>query len=693
MTRANTTSPIEKLLSMLPEARETGTGWASLCPAHDDQNPSLSIAEAEDGTVLLNCFAGCAPEDILAAIGLGMADLFLPRKLKGGTTGSGPGLTLEEYADTKRLPIDFLRELGIGQIQLQGMPVVRMPYMDANSIVVATRMRLSMSKNPKFIWRTGDKPCLYGLWRLNEYSGRYLCLVEGESCAHTLWMHKIPALGVPGAESWRESWAEYLDRFERIYVVIEPDEGGEAVLRWLRSSAIRDRARLIKLDGFKDASDLYLSDPDQFTETWKATMRSAEPWSELESAEREAARKAAWKECRDLARSKDLLSLLVEDMRRRNVAGETRAVKLLYLSLNSRFLPRPVSAAVVAPSSAGKSFVVEQTLAYFPASAYYALTAMSEKALAYSSEPLKNRFLVLFEGAALNSDFQNYLIRSLLSEGRVRYETIEKTPEGLQARLIEREGPTGLFLTTTALSLHPENATRLLSIPVSDSTAQTQRVLRALAMTTNDGVAGDLSSGLGKWHALQEWLTLSEHRVYIPYATSLASLVPPVAVRLRRDFGAILSLIKAHAILHQANRKRDDQGRIVAQLSDYRVVRELVNALISQGVGQTVPKSVRATVEAVFEICQGDGGPELPPTPRLNGEPITASVAEVAQALRLERSSASRRINQAVTLGYLRNLETKRGQPHRLVVGDALPGEQTIMPTPEELRARWKSGE
>jgi hypothetical protein len=58
------------------------------------------------------------------------------------------------------------------------------------------------------------------------------------------------------------------------------------------------------------------------------------------------------------------------------------------------------------------------------------------------------------------ADFLNYLVRSLLSEGRVRYETVEKTPEGLQARLIEREGPTGLIMTTTADSLHPENETR-----------------------------------------------------------------------------------------------------------------------------------------------------------------------------------------------------------------------------------------
>jgi hypothetical protein len=81
--------------------------------------------------------------------------------------------------------------------------------------------------------------------------------------------------------------------------------------------------------------------------------------------------------------------------------GERRAAKILYLALISRF-SRPTSVVVNGPSSAGKSFLVEQTLEFFPTSAYYPLTAMSERALAYSTEPLSHRFLVLYEGAALN---------------------------------------------------------------------------------------------------------------------------------------------------------------------------------------------------------------------------------------------------------------------------------------------------
>lgn len=49
------------------------------CPAHEDSTPSLSLREMDDGQVLVNCFAGCKPDDILAAVGLEWRDMFPQR--------------------------------------------------------------------------------------------------------------------------------------------------------------------------------------------------------------------------------------------------------------------------------------------------------------------------------------------------------------------------------------------------------------------------------------------------------------------------------------------------------------------------------------------------------------------------------------------------------------------------------------
>ena len=134
----------------------------------------------------------------------------------------------------------------------------------------------------------------------------------------------------------------------------------------------------------------------------------------------------------------------------------------------------------------------------------------------------------------------------------------------MRPRVIKKEGPTGLITTTTAARLHPENETRLLSLTVTDTPEQTRAVMLAQADDAeDDGVDYE------RWHAHQRWLALGERRVVVPFAKRLALEIPTVAVRLRRDFLMLLSLVRANALLHRELRGRDERGRIVANMTDY----------------------------------------------------------------------------------------------------------------------------
>src|SRR5262249_50030926 len=61
-----------------------GKHWSAFCPVHEgDGQPhsrSLSVGAGDNGGVLIKCHYGCATEDIVAAIGLKMSDLFEPRE-------------------------------------------------------------------------------------------------------------------------------------------------------------------------------------------------------------------------------------------------------------------------------------------------------------------------------------------------------------------------------------------------------------------------------------------------------------------------------------------------------------------------------------------------------------------------------------------------------------------------------------
>lgn len=664
-------TPYEVVVSLLQNPRRNGKGLTARCPAHQDKQNSLSVHEGEDGRVLIKCFAGCPAEKIVSVWGLKMSALFHDDCRGQGVTippdhtCTPARCTLAEYAAGKGLPLDFLRGLGLTEITYQGQPAVRIPYFDKAGTEVAARIRIAL-EGDRFRWRKGSKPGLYGLWR-KPSTKDYVVLVEGESDAQTLWHHGIPALGFPGATNWNEERdAAHLDGVGTIFVVIEPDRGGEAVQDWLAKSTIAGRARLLTLGAFKDPSALHLDDPTRFRAHVEEAMQRAVSVPQALATQQATVKSEAWKRCRLLAESGCALDLFAGSIADVGLVGEERNTKLLYLAVTSRLLERPVSLAVKGPSSGGKSFVVEQVLRFFPPSAYHTMTAMSERALAFTEADLSHRFLVVFEAAGLTSDFQSYLVRSLLSEGRLIYEVVEKTRDGLRPRRIEKAGPTGLLVTTTATKLHPENETRLLSLSITDTQEQTRAVMIAQA-------EGGQNVDLAPWVALQVWLEHTEHRVVVPFARTLAEKIPPVSVRLRRDFSSVLGLVKAHAILNQACRDRDDQGRIVATLQDYAVVRELVGDLVGEGVEATVPATTRETVEAVSRLLKG-GASEV-------------TITALADTLKLDRSATSRRVAVAVCRGYLKNLEDKKRRPARVVLGDPLPEEADVLPSPSVLHA------
>jgi hypothetical protein len=650
--------------SKFPDA--SGEYWP-LCPFHQD-NHHGSFSLGEQGYKCFSCGAQGSLSNLAKHLGCEVAGLHGGSK---GTSPASPSLTLEEYAKHKHLPQDFLEDLGLSTIHLIGKPVVKMPYRDEKGDEVSARFRLSLDgKKDRFRWRKGSKAMPYGLEKLNEASkAGYVTLVEGESDTQTLWHHGLPALGVPGATIWKPEWAKYVVDLA-VYIWQEPDSGGAEFVKKI-GETLPDALVITPPDGRKDVSACHILGDDIPT-LMRHLMDEAVPYREIKAEEETKQAAEARSKATGLLHCPDILGEFEKLCEELGLAGERRNARILYLAVTSRLLKTITSVVVKGPSSGGKTFLVDTVLEAFPASAFYALTSMSERALAYSEEPLRHRMLVLYEVSGLASDFQSYLVRSLLSEGHIRYETVVKTPDGPAARFIEREGPTGLIVTTTQTSLHPENETRMLSLAVRDDSAQTKHVLHALANQVNGGSGA--KPNLTAWHALQTWLELAGVReVCIPYARRLADLANPQAVRLRRDFSAVLNLIQAHAILHQEHRERDE-GRIVASLEDYRVVHSLVSDLICEGVRLSVKQTVRETVEAVEHLRATDAN-----------RPVT--VAQVAQHLRLDRSSAHRRAREAMKDGYLVNLEHRKGCPAKLELGDPMPVEMPVLPEPDELEA------
>lgn len=85
MNAAPNLRPSALLLPRLEGVMATGKGWRARCPHCGGKARKLSIAEGDNGTLLLHCFAGCGVHDVLAAVSLQVGDLFVRRDMKSMT--------------------------------------------------------------------------------------------------------------------------------------------------------------------------------------------------------------------------------------------------------------------------------------------------------------------------------------------------------------------------------------------------------------------------------------------------------------------------------------------------------------------------------------------------------------------------------------------------------------------------------
>jgi len=408
---------------------------------------------------------------------------------------------------------------------------------------------------------------------------------------------------------------------------------------------------------------------------WEKAL-TPEEQEERERQERTRRAQEAWPRCKGIARSYDVLDKFVKQLKASGHVGEERNIKLVYVSATSRLLDRPVSLIVKGPSSTGKNHQVESTLQAFPDGAYFAFTSMSEKALYYDDADYRHKMLYVAEAEGMNNQNLDYAVRSLLSEGQLRYLTVEKINGQMVKREIVKEGPTGMIQTTTRANLYHDNETRAVSITVNDTREQTKAIMRSTARE-DEREPIDWEP----WWAFQVWLEGQDNLVWIPFAEPLAEKMQALHVRQRRDFKLLLNAVRTIAIIHQACRERDYKGRNIAEYRDYEMAEDLLNDLLSEGIGATVSAATRDTVDAVRVLTE-DATPKQ--------EHVSSKA--VANYLEIDKSAASRRINKALSDGYLVNLaeEGKRGK--KLAVGSDLPENTKLLPEPEELAAAHVEG-
>ncbi len=278
-------SPLDRVLGAVRlqggTVRSSGSGWMCTCPAHDDRNPSLSVRDGEDGSVLLKCHAGCSNESVVASLGLSMRDLFVSERghdsaatvtsgknsSKNAATDSGSTNKSQEFATLDEAISTYQGSLGLHSS--------RWDYHNEQGDLVGVVLRWDHPNSPKNgkqirpisliegQWKLTGMDAPRPLYRLREVrnSSEPVLVCEGEKAADVAAaLGYVSTTSTHGSKSASKAdWSVLDDR--DVVIVPDLDDAGDAYASEV--AELCDRAASIRIvdlaevwDGLQQGADL-----------------------------------------------------------------------------------------------------------------------------------------------------------------------------------------------------------------------------------------------------------------------------------------------------------------------------------------------------------------------------------------------------------------------------------------------------
>ncbi len=357
-----------------------------------------------------------------------------------------------------------------------------------------------------------------------------------------------------------------------------------------------------------------------------------------------------------------LLDVIVDDFERCGVVGEETNKLVGYLAAVSRKLEEPLAVLIQSSSAAGKSSLMEAVLAFVPDEEKTKFSAMTGQALFYMGDAdVKHKVLAVVEeeGASRAA----YALKLLQSEGELTIASTGKDPSSgkLVTHEYRVEGPTQLFLTTTASELDEELLNRCLVLTVDEERAQTRAIhdKQREKQTLEGLLAKRDKEAVLKLHQNAQRL-LRPLAVVNPFARQLTFLDD--RTRARRDFPKYLTLIRTIALLQQYQRpvktvlhRGTPVEYVEVTLADIATANRLVASVLGRSLDDLPPqtrKLLTALDSWVARGCtlQGVTRAEYRFTRR-----------QVREALHLGDTQLKLHLGRLAELEYLRVLRGREG--------------------------------
>lgn len=269
-------------------------------------------------------------------------------------------------------------------------------------------------------------------------------------------------------------------------------------------------------------------------------------------------------------------------------------------------------------------------------------TRLSDKALYNFPERYFVNKLFGLEDADGLSEEAEFAFRELQSNGEIRSGTSIKLDNG-QITGGEKivKGPIASICCTTRGEIYEDNMSRVFIVAVDESKEQTDKIINH----QNNEAAGLMEER--KAEKVQKFIrnvvrVLEPLTVVNQYATKIQ--LPENVKKKRRLNAMFLCCINQIVLLHQYQRKRDNQGRLIATIEDIEMA---VNIMFETIVlkADELDGSLRQFYENLKGYIEKKNKPNL--------ENIRFTLREIRQAMHLSKTQLYRYMNDLMGLEYV----------------------------------------
>ena len=391
--------------------------------------------------------------------------------------------------------------------------------------------------------------------------------------------------------------------------------------------------------------------------------------------------------------SPELFSEIEADMDALGYVGEKVNKLVVYLAGVSRLLAKPLSIYIQAGSSSGKSYLIETVRKLLPPESVLAISSFSDQALNYMrKEDFTGKVMLL--GEAIHNELVEGQIRQMQSEGELSRLVVIKDPKTgeLESRQVRNVVRLAFMMSSTALYLNPENASRCLVIHTDESREQTERILELQRRQRT--FEGFVRTGSEVPRIIERHQAAGRLLAAIPVFNPLSPYLrfPANRPTMRRAQGQFLTLLETVALARQYQKSRvmrentyshETVEGIEVDLADYSLARELFREAVLLPNANEIPAGARLLYDALRDMAKKKAAKE-----GLAITDVSFIQRDARELTQFGSESIKKYLRALVDFEYLELVSGRRQGTrfsYRLRDGSSPDATETYLPTTDEL--------